>query len=326
MPEHRTDPTLGTVCLLATDRALRPHRWVKGTHTVEEDGSLCPFCPGHEEHTPPTIARWPAEGPWEVRAFANRYPALKVEGELTHRVEGPLHGAAGIGAHEVIVESPEHGVPLHTQPARMRASLHMAQARLQDLRQDTRLELFSWFRNVGPSAGASQPHPHSQILASAVVGGLHAQMAARASEHYDHTGRHLLLDVTHHERREGVRVVRDEGGVVTFAAWAPRFPLECWIVAEGARAQFEHATRDEVDAVADALTDLSRRLYGALGRPAWNVVLYTAPRGHDHGFTWHLRVRPRIVGMGGLEFLTGGAIVHVAPEEAAAVLRRDGRP
>ena len=38
----------------------------------------------------------------------NKFPALEIEGELNKRGEGIYDMMRGVGAHEVIIESPEH--------------------------------------------------------------------------------------------------------------------------------------------------------------------------------------------------------------------------
>jgi UDPglucose--hexose-1-phosphate uridylyltransferase len=128
----RSHPITGEPILFAPERASRPRAF------QQEDDARCPFCPGHESDTPPTIA---AEGdPWRVRVFANKYP--------------PVEGA------EVIVESPNHDQKFdaieHAEEAvRMYAQRYRAHA-------DAAYTAI--FKNEGTRAGASIPHVHSQVM------------------------------------------------------------------------------------------------------------------------------------------------------------------
>lgn len=319
MPELRQDPTTGLWTVLSGDRGHRPIRLVT-PQLAEVPADRCPFCRGHEHTTLPTLAG--VEGPdgWLVRAFPNRYPALRVEGEAWTGEHGLWGQASGVGCHEVIVESPVHDAPLYTQPAQQRLALRVARDRLADLAGDRRLRHLGWFRNSGALAGASQPHPHAQIVGSHVVPTQVATMVERADEHAARTGRSLLGDLLREELKDGARVVHDRDEVVSFCAYAPRFSGEVWIVPRAGGAAFGDASDRLIDAVADHLTAVTAALHAVLQPPAYNVLLVHAPAGQP-AFPWHLRVCPRRVALGGYELMSGGTILHTAPEVVAEALR-----
>jgi UDPglucose--hexose-1-phosphate uridylyltransferase len=66
------------------------------------------------------------------------------------------------------------------------------------------------------------------------------------------------------------------------------------------------------------------RLAWALERPAYNLVLHTAPfdAAADAAFHWRLDILPRVTRFSGREWASGMYRNPVAPEEAARVLRR----
>ena len=45
---------------------------------------------------------------WSLRVISNKFPVLRVEGALTRKAEGLYDKMNGVGAHEVIIESPDH--------------------------------------------------------------------------------------------------------------------------------------------------------------------------------------------------------------------------
>ena len=113
MSECRIDPVTGITVVIEPERAGRPRDFLRTPDEVA-DASTCPFCLGHEEMTPPSRLELaiPGEGHWEVRAFANSYPALvadpDVDGPSDIHAPWPYEGTSGFGSHEVIVETPRH--------------------------------------------------------------------------------------------------------------------------------------------------------------------------------------------------------------------------
>ncbi|HMV67825.1 MAG TPA: hypothetical protein PKA64_13330 [Myxococcota bacterium] len=318
LPQIREDPTTGARVVLSGDRGHRPIRLVTPTLAAVEPRD-CPFCPGNEGVTLPTLAS--REGPdgWLVRAFPNRFPALRVEGGLDGGREGPWGWASGVGAHEVIAESREHALPLWDQPESMRLALHVARERLADLRRDARLAHVAWFRNHGALAGASQPHPHAQIVGSHVVSAHMANVADRMQASVAPDG--LMGAIVRHELDAGVRIVGADARIVALCPYAPRFSYETWLVPADGGPRFDEAADEAVDALAAAMCDVLGATADVIDLGAYNAVLYTAPRGRERGFGWHVRLTPRRVALGGYELMSGGTILHVPPEESAARLR-----
>ena len=108
MPELRKDPVAGRWVIISTERAKRPTDFVISPEPPSK--GICPFCPGNEHMTPPTICYFSANGQpnWEVRVVSNKFPALKIEGDLNKEGNGIYDIMNGVGAHEVVIESPSH--------------------------------------------------------------------------------------------------------------------------------------------------------------------------------------------------------------------------
>jgi UDPglucose--hexose-1-phosphate uridylyltransferase len=86
MSELRKDPIVDRWVIVAPERARRPEMTVE--HARHAPSAICPFCPGQEGHTPPELLARRAPGTqrnapgWTLRVFPNKFPALRVEGDL----------------------------------------------------------------------------------------------------------------------------------------------------------------------------------------------------------------------------------------------------
>ena len=173
MPQLRKDPVTGRWVIISTNRARRPSDFTR-TSTTSPSKGPCPFCIGHEAETPPEILSYRengnGNGHWTLSVVPNKFPALRVEGMLDRAGEGLYDQMSGIGAHEVIIESPDHKVSLAELPEKSVEDLFWAfRDRILDLKRDTRLRYVLLFKNHGEAAGASVEHTHSQLIALPVV-------------------------------------------------------------------------------------------------------------------------------------------------------------
>jgi len=338
--ELRRDPLDQRWIIVAPERARRPRGALGQMPRAMEPVDPCPFCPTHESLTPPEILalREPgshANGPgWRVRVFANQFPSLTVEGPANQRAEGPYDTMRGVGAHEVVVESPEHERDLaDLDVAQIRDVVTCWRDRLIDLYRDTRLKYVLIFKNCGAAAGATLDHAHSQIIATLVNPIRISRKLEAFREHFKRKERCLFCDLLQFERQDGSRIVRDEGGFVTFAPYASRFPFELMVAPRDHRFSFAELSRHEAESLARALKDALLRVRLGLGDPPFNFVLHAEPNLHAlprrsgfwdtlrDDFHWQIIVYPRLTPVAGFEWGTGFYINSTPPEEAARHLR-----
>lgn len=325
MRELRRDPTTGDWVIIATERMQRPMHLIR-ERAAEVPPDRCPFCPGNEWSTPEEVGRIERSGEWSVRAVPNKFPALRLEEPMRAQGQGPYDQVAGFGAHEVIVESPRHDVPLYRQPRQqMVDALELARTRMRDLSGDRRFEYLSWFRNEGLDAGATQPHPHAQLIALPLVPPRLQTMVQRGVSHLRLRGRNLYQDLVEHELAQGTRVLRSAGGLLAFCPWAPGTPFEVWVLPQQASPRFTDIDDTVLVEVADTLRFVLGRLDAVLEDPPYNVTLYTLPQHASdeqaRGFCWHLRIQPRLNKLAGFEAGTGCTLHAAVPEESARLLR-----
>ena len=328
MSELRQDPVGGGWTIIAPERAWRP-REIICPPAEATDPASCPFCPGHEDTTPPTILALELEGEsdWTVRAFENRFPALRPDAASDRRSSDappPYKAQPGAGVHEVIVESRRHDDALAAYTPEHSALVIEAYARrLASLRDEGRFAAAVVFRNDGRSAGATLSHPHSQSIALERVPeslvreiGCFSQ-AATAGEECVLCGA-LAAD------RGGGRVVFDDGTCVVvspFAASTPYFmriaPLRC-------APTLADATPQERASFGSALAAAARALRGTLGEVGFNAYLHDEPFSAQRAglpFHWHADIFPRLGDRAGFEWGSGISLNVVDPDAAAASLR-----
>jgi UDPglucose--hexose-1-phosphate uridylyltransferase len=336
MPELRKDPVVGRWVVFSEERLQRPLHFSlteERPFPAEED----PFLEGNEADTPPEVyAHRPeggaANGPgWTVRVVPNRFPALRVEGELRREAVGFYDMMTGVGAHEVVIETPRPDKELEQQDlAGVAGVLKAVRTRMRDLQRDGRFRYFMVFKNVGALAGASLPHAHTQIIALPVTPIVAKEKLAAAREYYVHKERNLFEDILRHEAKSGERMVLENQGFGVFCPFASRFPFEVSIYPKRQRADFHAVDDHELHQLADVLKRVLGAYRTGLSRPSYNLLLHTAPvryarPGHwqtiDADYRWHLEILPRLTGVAGFEFGTGFYINPVLPEKAAEFLR-----
>ncbi len=339
MPELRMDLITHEWVVIATERSRRPNDFRKPS----EDGSPkpehvpnCPFCVGGEAMTPPEVEAFREAGTapdtpgWWVRTVPNKFPALAPQGDLSLRMQGVYTLTDGVGAHEVIIETPKHNETPSTMPTHQwREVIRMYQNRLRALAQDTRFKCLLPFRNEGKPAGASLEHPHSQLVALPFVPPVLQAKLDGITRFQAEQGRHPFEVVLEFERREGTRVILDTEHYLVYAPYASRSPFEVQIVPKTPRAHFADLPDEERDAFADMLQETLKRLDTVLSSPPYNFMLFTAPVNTNtdvSAFWWHLRIAPRLSIDAGFELGTGMGINITAPEDTARYLREAVAP
>jgi UDPglucose--hexose-1-phosphate uridylyltransferase len=333
MPELRKDPVVGRWVIISTERSRRPTNFAAGTQ--KRSGGFCPFCPGNEDKTPPEVyAIRPQGGPpngpgWTVRVVPNKFPALQIEGGLDRRGEGLYDRMNGIGAHEVIIESPDHNVDLADLPAEhIRDVLLAYRERILDLSRDRRLRYVLIFKNHGSSAGATLEHTHSQLIATPIIPRFLQEELEGSRRYFELKERCVFCDIVHQESENGNggRVVTMTDGFVALEPFAPRFPFETWILPRRHDASFQStpdAANEYLD-LANLLRDTLRRLNRALDRPPFNFVLHSAPVSDEdlEYYHWHIEILPHLTQVAGFEMGSGFHINPTPPEDAAQYLRQ----
>lgn len=320
MNQLRLNPLTGRWATVATGRASRPGEFA-ADHRLPADlgASSCPFCPGHEEETPPALETYGVDGSWLLRVVPNKYPAFDGSGELEVERLGPLFAKApATGIHEVMVLTPEHEHAWADLDDRQVGLVMSAlRDRLEDHAGTAGIRYSQAIVNHGRAAGASMRHPHAQLLGIPFVPG---ELLEELAGFRRFEGRCLLCATVDAERDAGHRMVLDAGEAVVVAPWWSGSPFELLVVPTGHEGHLHRAAPTSLVAVGRAVRDVLARLRSLLGDVSYHVVVHTAPHRSDDPFHWHAHIAPQLHSTGGFEQGTGVPINIVAPEDAAAVL------
>ena len=289
----------------------------------------CPFCAGREYETPPEILAYRNNGgrDWNLRVVPNKYPALRVEGQLDRVGEGLYDSMTGIGAHEVIIESPDHKLSISELSEPRVADIFWAfRDRMLDLKRDIRLKYILLFKNYGEAAGASLEHTHSQLIALPVVPAQVLEEIDGSERYYKFKERCVFCDIVRQEAADGVRVILESDEVLVVAPYAARFPFETWVIPKAHTSHFETAHQSLIQSLAWAVRSTVRKIEKVLENPSYNFLIHTAPvqEGPLVHYHWHLEIIPRLTRVAGFEWGTGFYINPTPPEESAQFLRDAG--
>jgi UDPglucose--hexose-1-phosphate uridylyltransferase len=328
MPELRKDPILGRWIIIAKERGKRPTDFI-----IEESlskGGFCPLCPGNEKTTPPEVHRigdphQPPNSPgWQIRVVPNKYPALVIEGELDKEGEGLYDKMNGIGAHEVIIETPNHNEVFSDLPPEKMINVFFAfRDRIIDLSNDPRFKYVMIFKNFGRAAGASLEHSHSQIIALPILPRMIVAELAGSLSYYKYKERCVFCDIIRQELKEENRIVCQNDHFITITPYAPRSPFEMWILPKKHSSAYRTQDDTSFHALAAIFSETMWRLNTCIPGVPYNFVLHTAPIRSEsmEYYHWHFEIMPKLTKFAGFEWGSGFYINPTPPEDAAKFLR-----
>ena len=328
MPELRKDPIHGRWVIISTERGRRPSDFI--VEAQRPSGGFCPLCEGNEDKTPPEVLAFrnngtpPNKPGWSLRVVPNKFPALRIEGDLDREGEGIYDKMNGIGAHEVIIETPQHQESLATLPLpAVKNVLWAYRERIIDLRRDVRLRYVLVFKNHGVAAGASLEHSHSQIIALPIIPKRVTEELEGAKNFFQYKDRCVFCDIIRQELSQKKRVVSENKAFVAIAPYASRFPFETWILPKTHHPSFEFMESFEYEEVAHILSDTLQRMNRVLDQPPYNYVIHSSsfPDVDKDYYHWHIEIMPKLTKVAGFEWGTGFYINPTPPEEAAEYMR-----
>ncbi|MBU0720462.1 galactose-1-phosphate uridylyltransferase [bacterium] len=338
MSEIRRDRIHNQYVLIAPERLHRPDLAVEKKLNIPK--AKCPFCEGNESLTPPEVYAIRDNNAnssgWKTRIVPNLYKAVQVELENKSRRDGMFESIPGVGAHEVLIDSTCHecgieALDVHAIENWLRSII----IRIKDLKKDKRLIHLSVFKNSGQTAGATQEHPHTQILALPVMPPNELIFIDRNMRYYRRHGRGIIEDIVQNEMNNKKRVIEEIGNFVAFCPYASSFPFEVMIAPKKNYSSLDECTRDDIIDLSLLFKKVFKKYSKQLGNFDYNLFFGLAPLNPNFdnetfmpylnkNYRFTVRITPRIYRIGGFEISTAMAINPVSPEECATLLNSKG--
>jgi len=327
MSEIRENRLTGEWVIVAPERAKRGGNLVSATGRVEIPPFLatCPFCAGNEAAAAEERFRLDRDnGRWVLRSVVNKFSVLSSTGEVA-RTGCAAPGETSVncvGLHEVLIESPQHNVTMALCPvAHVQRILEAYCHRFVEFYADPRVRHVIVFKNHGADAGASQQHPHSQIVGIPIVPGQVVERIERARRFFTDSGQCLACTLIAQERDQACRIIAENAEFVAFIPYAALSPYHLWIFPKTHEACFSE--QPALSALAEVLHTVLAKVHGMLANPPFNLVVRSlGPQEKDVAhFHWYISIVPRVNKTAGFELGTGMYVNPSSPESCAQALR-----
>ena len=329
MPQLRQNIATREWVIVATERAKRPEDFTqtdkeKNKQELPEYSTQCPFCPGNEKTSPIENFSIRNDKNWKVRVIPNKFPALVAEGKREFKNEGIVRHMDGFGIHEVIIETPLHNATIALmENTQVENIIKTYRNRYMFAVNDERIELVTIFKNHGPSAGASQEHSHSQMIASPVVPAHIRSRIEDAMRYYDDNMECVFCKMIKDEINAGERIVAQTENFAAFIPYAAFSPFHIWLLPKKHNPCFQHISDEEIKEFSGILKEVLSKIYHSLNNPDFNYVVRSLPgkARHNDFFHWYLSIVPRVTKTAGFEIGSGMYINVALPEQSAKFLR-----
>lgn len=332
--------------VIATGRAKRPETFRKEKRIgIKIPKNKCPFCNIGAQEKPILIyyrgkkilfqkgeltnkERLQAQKipkNWTTIVVPNKFPAFLPHEKWEKRVEGNLYQTMNaVGFCELVVTG-DHEKSLALLPVEnIEEVIDSYKERYLELMKKPFVNYVSIFHNHGPEAGASQPHPHSQIITTPLIDIDLRKALINSQKHSKQKRKCLYCQMNNRERRIKKRIVFENRDFLAVCPFASKAAFEVIISPKKHLSNFERITEKEEQQLAEVFKAVLGKLYKALNNPPYNFYLKTSPcDGKNYPFYhWHFTILPKTGIWAGFEIGTRMEISTITPEKAAEYLRK----
>jgi len=328
-PHRRYNPLTRDWVLVSPHRTDRP--WQGQVDKTQQErlpqyDPTCYLCPGNERAGGKRNPKYE-----QTFVFDNDFPALLPDTPSTRSETSPLLIAEGEpGTCRVVCFSPRHDLTLAgMEVSDIRNVVDVWVTQYLELGSLPYINAVQIFENRGAMMGASNPHPHCQIWASAHLPNETVKELAAIKAYSETNGSCLLCDYFRLEAA-GERVVcANDDFTVLVPFWAV-WPFETLVVGKRHTTgldQLEATERDSLAAILHELTALYDRLFQTSF--PYTMGFHQRPTdGADHsGYHLHAHFYPPLLRSATVrKFMVGYEMLgtpqrDITPEQAASRLR-----
>jgi UDPglucose--hexose-1-phosphate uridylyltransferase len=319
MSQFRKNPVSGEWVVIAPERAKRPDA------VAPQAKPACPFDHPQKSGNWPPLLEYEDSGRWKAIVVPNKFPALKHQNTCPPELkEGPYVSVAGSGYHELLITRDHKKDFPALSPEDAYIVFEMIAERYRSISGDPCMRYLVVFANYGAGSGASQAHPHYQLLAMPVLPPAVARSLHGSRRYYEKHLRCVHCAIIKEEKQAKKRIVAENEGAIAIAPFSSSAPYEVRIFPKEHFYAFEHsgiaALRDTSALLQKVLGNMKKKLHVN----AYNFLIHSAPlrgEGKNRHYHWHIEVYPKLTYPGGLELATGTYVNVIDPELAAKTLR-----
>jgi len=318
--ELRYDLLTNDWVIIAPQRRKRP-----------ETGKACPFCSIKTQRKPVLIFNKGKKvkdlKEWTTVVVPNKYPVFYPETKAKEEKENKFRLKIRSGGFHEIVVTREHDKPFsHLSQGRIEEVIKCFQERYLELNKHDFVKYILIFQNYGREAGASQEHPHSQILTSPLIDKEFSTILSSSQKYFKENKQCLQCKINKMEKRNKKRIVFENEDFIAFCPFAPKFLFQVIVSPKKHSACFEIISERERKNLAEMFKEILLRYEAVLGKPAYNFYLHTAPCNESECFSyfhWYWNFFPRLSKLAGFEMGANMEILVMSPEEQAMLLRKN---
>jgi UDPglucose--hexose-1-phosphate uridylyltransferase len=329
-PHRRLNMLTGEWVLVSPQRMGRPwqgHLEATAQEAVPAYDPTCYMCPGNVRANGVSNPKYE-----QTFAFTNDFAALVEHAPRAEYDAGGLLRARGeSGICRVLCFSPRHDLTLsRMEPTSIRSVVDMWASERAALAARPDIGYVQIFENRGAMMGASNPHPHGQVWASATVPNEVAKEHEQQHVFHKRVGNDLLGAYLAIELDAGQRVVCENATFVAVVPFWAVWPFETMILPRRAVPTVDALNDAERDGLADMLKRLLTR-YDNLFSVSfpYSMGCHEAPadRAAHPEWRWHVHIYPPLLRSAAVrKFMVGYEMLAMpqrdtTPETAAERLR-----
>jgi UDPglucose--hexose-1-phosphate uridylyltransferase len=313
------------------DRAVIVHPIVKKNTKTKK----CPYCPGNESMTNPSLLSLVAKDGmlqrlqdgedffvdnWSVRVFESKEPTVSTSTKNTYS-DRPLYSEPAYGYHYIVVASSKHKDTFATIDIEQWSNvLVVVQDRLRWLYTQKGVAYVSIFINHGEMAGSDIAHSHINMVSFSTLPPRIDEEAEASHKILNEKGVCPMCQIVNTEDA-GPRQFLQTEGFIAFCPWAPSYPFEFWICPKKHSTYFSRITQKEINDVSLILRATLGGLTKVVKDVSFNLVFHLSPeKKNSRQLHWHIEVYPITDHGSGLERGYGVVLNTSSPENIAKIL------
>lgn len=322
--EFRYDALNGDWVIISPKRAERFKAKGDPTHVGE-----CPFCNIKSQEKPILVYSHGIKKDvkdlkdWTTVVIPNKYPMFDLSTKEKEKKNGPYRKVKAEGFHEIIIFKDHNKDYPQLSLNEIEEIIDCWEERIYEFKKCDFVKAALVFHNKGIKAGATQIHPHSQILGIPLIDKEFRTSLENSEKFYEANAECLQCLINRMEKKDKKRIVFQNDDFVCYVPFAPKFAFEVVITPKKHSPRFENIMQKEKKSLAEALKKITSKFHTGLNNPDYNFYLRTSPFDKDYPhFHWYIVLIPRINIWGGFELGAGMEVSTILPEEAAEFLRK----